>query len=380
MAASFYVGWNVGANDAANCIGTTIGSGIISFRRAVLLMSVCGMAGAVFQGQYVTETIGKGIVICDLQDYASAETRTELRNLEARIAARHDEMSPLPAELTERRKLLKKEIADQIAHNKPADHEENFPGERLPDLAILVALLSAGLFVTLATFSRIPVSTSQAIVGGVMGVGIGMVGFEPGYFQFDVLWRILECWVLCPIMTMILSFVLYFLIRLFLSTRRAVHRWNTTLAFLVLLSAGYVSYSLGMNGVGNAIGPLLSKYPDKAVHLTIFGGIALAVGAITFGRRVTNAVGKRITPLDLPGAVAAQISAASGVYLFSLLGIPVSTSHSIVGAVIGVGLVKGARAVSKRKVAEIAVGWVGSPLCAALFAAVAYALLAGRLF
>ena len=374
------MGWNIGANDAANCIGTSVGSGLIRFRHAVLLMTVCVVAGAVLQGHHVMKTIGKGIVICDPRDFASPDTLDEARRVDEQIAACGEDRSLRHRELIGRKEALVKEIAREIAARKPADHEELFAEQKLPDLAILVALLSAGLFVTLATFSRIPVSTSQAIVGGVFGVGIGMVGFQPGYFQLAVLWKIVGCWVVCPFLTMILSSGTYVLLRVFLRSVSDRHRWNAILAFLVLLSAGYVSYSLGMNDVGNAIGPLLSKYPDRGLFLALFGGVALAVGAVTFGKRVTETVGKRITPIDLHGALAAQVSAASAVYVFSMMGIPVSTSQAIVGAVIGVGLVRGARAMSKRRVAKIAVGWVGSPLCAALFAAVVYALLAGRLF
>ena len=101
----------------------------------------------------------------------------------------------------------------------------------------------------------------------------------------------------------------------------------------------------------------------------------MGVGALTYGRRVTNTVGKSITPLDLPGAFAAQFAAAFGVHIFSILGIPVSTSQAIVGAVIGVGLTKGVRAVSRRKIITIMVGWVLAPSCAAVFAAILYRFL-----
>jgi phosphate/sulfate permease len=136
--------------------------------------------------------------------------------------------------------------AFEAHHGMPADAEfqRHFPDDRLPDRAILVALLSAGLFVTLATFSSIPVSTSQAIVGGVAG------------------------------------------------------------------------------------------------------------------------------------ALAAQLAAGFGVHLFSMAGIPVSTSQAVVGGVIGVGLTKGARAVSVRKISTSFVGWVVTPLCAAVFAALVYRSLA----
>ncbi len=144
------------------------------------------------------------------------------------------------------------------------------------------------------------------------------------------------------------------------------------MAVAVLGSAAYVSYSLGANDVGNAIGPLLNRFPDAGPYLAVLGGVAMATGALTFGERVTKTVGKSITPLDYAGALAAQLSAAVGVHFFSILGIPVSTSQAVVGAVIGVGLTKGAQAVSTRKISTILIGWVVTPACAAVFAAVVY--------
>jgi len=264
LLAAFYVGWNIGANDAANCIGTTVGAQVISYRSAALMMSFFVILGGALQGHHVMKTVGKGIVIAESAVY---ETHNN---------------APVPAEF-----------------------EELFPDGRLPDLAILVALLSAGFFVTLATFSSVPVSTSQAIVGGVAGVGIGIVGLQAAYFKLGVLFKILGAWVISPILSMMLAFVLYHILSLVLRRARAV-LWSSLLRIAVIASAAYVSYSLGANDVGNAIGPLLSKYPDKGLYLAILGGLAMAVGALTFGERVTNTVGKSITPLDYSGALAAQ--------------------------------------------------------------------------
>jgi PiT family inorganic phosphate transporter len=144
----------------------------------------------------------------------------------------------------------------------------------------------------------------------------------------------------------------------------------------VVVSAAYVSFSLGANDVGNAIGPLLAKYPDKGLWLALLGGVAMAVGAFTFGSRVTDTVGKSITSLDYAGALSAQFAAGFGVHLFSMAGIPVSTSQAVVGGVIGVGLTKGVRAVSTKKISRIFIGWVVTPTCAAVFAAVVYRVFA----
>ena len=372
LIAGFYVGWNMGANDAANCIGTTVGAGIISYHRAVLLMSIFALAGAVLQGHHVMKTIGKGIVLCDPSSYASPERIADLektnKQLDSPDAADTDDYH----ELIEKRTRLEAEIDAEIEAGKPAGHEELFPAGRLPDFAIFVALISAGLFVTLATFSSIPVSTSQAIVGGVLGVGLGITGFNSEFFNLGVLTRIFGSWIICPFLTMLLSLVLFYFLRLFLRKIKSGVKMHRTIAFLVVLSSCYVAYSLGMNNVGNAVGPLLCKFPDQGILLAAFCGIALGVGAITFGKRVTATVGKKITPLDPPSALAAQVSAASGLYFFSMMGIPVSTSQAVVGAVIGVGLVRGAKAVSHGKILEIAVGWVASPVFAAIFAAVTF--------
>ena len=333
LAAGFYVGWNIGANDAANCIGTMVGAQIMSFRKAALLMGTFVIIGGVLQGHQVMKTVGKGILITSEESY------------------RESKEDPPPEDLV-----------------------EHFPDGRLPDLAIFVALLSAGLFVTLATFTRVPVSTSQAIVGGVAGVGIGMVGFDGGYFKLGVLWKILSCWAASPVLCLILAFVLYLALGA-LSRRVNVLVWNRVLSVLVVLAACYVSFSLGANDVGNAIGPLLNKFPSHGAWLALLGGGAMAVGALTFGRRVTETVGKSITPLDLGGAFAAQASAAFGVHFFSMLGIPVSTSQAVVGAVIGVGLTKGFNVVSGRSIASIATGWVLAPTCAAVFSCLTYRFL-----
>jgi PiT family inorganic phosphate transporter len=109
--------------------------------------------------------------------------------------------------------------------------------------------------------------------------------------------------------------------------------------------------------------------------LALLGGVALAFGALAFGRGVTETVGKSLTPLDLPGAFAAQMSAAFGVHLFSMVGIPVSTSQSIVGGVLGVGLVHGVRTVSRRKLIEIGSGWVLTPALAGAVSFLLYTII-----
>lgn len=168
LIAGFYVGWNIGANDAANCVGTMVGARVLSFRKAALLMGVFVILGGVLQGHQVMKTVGNGIVITS-----------------------HDQ-SHTP---------LTKPATDRL--------HDHFPDGRLPDVAILVALVSAGLFVTVATFTKVPVSTSQAIVGGVAGVGLGIVGPDADYFRISVLVKIVSCWIISPALSMALAFAVY---------------------------------------------------------------------------------------------------------------------------------------------------------------------------
>jgi PiT family inorganic phosphate transporter len=296
LGAGAYVGWNIGANDTANCIGTTVGCGLIPFRKAALLVAVFAILGAMFQGEHVMKTISKGIVNAEL-DY----------------------------------------------------------------LAVCVALICSGFFVTLATFYRIPTSTSQAIVGGVVGIGLA-VGAEVNFEKFLL---IAESWIICPVLVMILAFSTMHLVTSIL--RKSHSRsllFQHAFGWLAIASACYVAYSMGANNAGNAVGPIanLNIFPPSL--LLFIGGVSIAVGAITFGKKVADTVGKGITPLDIPGAFVAQISSAFGMHLFSLFGIPVSTSSAVVGAVVGVGLVKGARAISKQTIMTILIGWVLTPTLA----------------
>jgi PiT family inorganic phosphate transporter len=304
LSAGAYVGWNIGANDTANCIGTAVGCGLVSFKKAAILVAVFVIIGAMLQGEHVMKTIGKGIVKTDL----------------------------------------------------------NY-------LAVCVALLCSGFFVTLATFYRIPTSTSQAMVGGVAGIGLA-VGADLDYSKLIL---IVESWLVCPILVMALSFILMALVRFVLSqygSRSPI--FQQTFGWLAIISACYVAYSMGANNAGNAVGPIanLNILPPKL--LLLVGGVSIAVGAITYGEKVAYTVGKGITPLDIPSAFVAQISSAFGMHLFSLFGIPVSTSSAIVGAVVGVGLNKSAKSISKQTIVTILIGWALTPTLAGTVSFVLY--------
>jgi PiT family inorganic phosphate transporter len=294
----FYVGWNIGANDTANCVGTSVGSGLLSYRGAIVLVSLFVVTGGLLQGGNVAMTVGKGVVEAEL-----------------------------------------------------------------PQVAVLVALISAGVFVTLATVLKLPVSTTQAIVGAV--AGIGMAAGAP--VNVGKLAEIAQVWVINPFLMALLSYVIYRMATFLMRRVRYVELWDRLMGILVLFSVAYMAFSLGANHVGTTIGPLVNL-GFGGRWLILFGGLAIAAGVLTFSRRVTETLSGSITVLDPLSAFSAQAAAAMGVHLFSILGIPVSTSQAVVGAVVGVGIVKGIRAISRRRVLEILIGWVATPTTAGLLA------------
>ena len=220
------MGWNIGANDTANCIGTTVGCGLLNFRRAVFIVSVFTILGAVLQGHHVMETVGKGIV------------RSELGYL-----------------------------------------------------AVLVALLCSGFFVTLATFFRIPTSTSQAIVGGVLGIGLA----TDAPIDYSKVLIIVESWVLCPVLILIFAFFLLRIVDLLLRDigSRSFMIQNM-LGWLTILASCYLAYSMGANNAGNAMGPIANLGVMPPQLLLIIGGLSIAVGAQTYGKKVSETVGKGV--------------------------------------------------------------------------------------
>lgn len=298
LGAGTYVGWNIGANDTANCIGTALGAGLLTFKRAVILFSIFAILGAVLQGHHVMKTIGEGIV-----------------------------------------------------------------KENLDFTAIFVVLICSGFFVTLATFFRIPTSTSQAMVGSLVGIGLA-AGAKVDYSK---LITIVKSWIISPLLVMLLSFilshVLAFILRRIKTDMLLV---QNVLGWLAILSGCYVAYSIGANNAGSAVGPVANLGIIPPSILLCIGGGAIALGAVTYGKKVTDTVGKGITPLDIPGAFVAQISSAFGMHLFSVLGIPISTSFAIVGAVVGTGLVRGSRTIKKKTLLNILLVWGLTP-CLATF-------------
>jgi len=291
------VGWSIGANDAANSLGTAVGSRVLTLKQAIILIAIFGFLGAFLQGSYVTKTIGKGIVPMDQLD---------------------------------------KDLRIYLA---------------------LVAAFAACAWVVLATYWKIPISTSHSIVGAVAGAGLA-IGAP---VRWKVLLDIFICWIFTPVGAAILGYIFY---RIFknifyrIIPRRFI---RIIMATLIILSGCYVAYSWGANDVANATGVIVGAGILTPKTSIVLGGLAIVLGIMTWGYKVIETIGSEIAHLLPIMAFSVQLASAINVHIYTVFGIPVSTSHSIVGAIFGVGLVKGIRVLNLRIMREIIICWIATP-------------------
>lgn len=304
----FFVAWNLGANDTANCVGVAVGGRILSYRRAIAIVILFVLLGAVLEGWKNMTTVGTGIII------------------------------PGPGGVN--------------------------PLSEIP-LATIAALIAAGLWVLIATTRGLPVSTSQSMIGAIIGAGLLITIMQPALgasVQYSKLGAIGISWMLNPLIAALLAFTIFKIISPLLRRIKNIVLLNRVLAILVIVAAAYSAYTLGANDVGTSTGVMYGFFGGAPQTIALFGAVALAVGVIMFSRRVMHTVGAGITRLDPMTAFAAQFGAALTVWSFVQFGMPVSTSQAIIGAVAGAGLVKGAATVSKRKLGHIGIAWVLTPV------------------
>jgi PiT family inorganic phosphate transporter len=294
---SIGVGWSIGANDAANSLGTAVGSRAITLRQGIVLIAIFGFLGAWLQGSYVTHTIGKGIVPIDQLD---------------------------------------KHLAMYVA---------------------LVACFAAAAWVILATYWKMPISTSHSIVGAVAGAGLA-IGAP---VKWKVLIDIFICWIFTPVGAAILGYVFFRILKNVLPRIIPRRYYRFVLGSLIIISGCYVAYSWGANDVANSIGVITGAGIMPGRDAVMLGGLAIVLGIVTWGYKVIETIGSEITNLLPIMAFAAQLASAINVHIYTVFGIPVSTSHSIVGAIFGVGLVKGLKVVNLRIMREIITCWIATP-------------------
>ena len=436
----FYMAWSVGANDVANAMGTSVGSGALTLKRAVILAAILEFSGAFFVGSHVSETVRKGIV--DTQSF----------------------------------------------NDQPM----------LLAYGMLAAMLAAAAWLQFASYYGWPISTTHSIVGAIIGFGVVVGGTSA--VHWEKVGAIVSSWVISPLLSGTIAFFLFSFIRrkvfdsatpvlkakqltpylvffvfsilslvmvfkglknlhldlpltqaLFMAVgiglvaavvshfllknvqevpdeaetlppswslciglgradknlKKALESSSADMqpelkdilervgrmkaevqqktdsemeavsyqkverifVYLQILSAGFVAFAHGANDVANAIGPLaavinivqtgaVSMKSAVPTWVLALGGIGIIVGLATWGWRGIETVGKRITDLTPSRGFSAEFSAAITIVLASKLGIPISTTHTLVGAVLGVGMARGLEALNLRTVRDIVISWV----------------------
>ena len=314
-----FLGWSLGANDAANVFGTAVGTRMVSFKTAAIVCSIFVILGSVISGAGTTETIGKLGAINAL------------------------------------------------------------PGA-------FACCVAAGLSVYLMTKFGLPVSTTQAIVGAIIGWNL-FTGSETNY---KVLTTILATWVLCPILAGLIAIGIFLAVKkIIVNSKIHILRLDAYTRIALLLAGAFGAYSLGANNIANVMGVFINISPFTDINIASFfvfssvqqlfllGGLAIAFGVFTYSKKVMFTVGADLLKLSPLSAFVVVLSHSIVLFLFASQGIssfltslnlpslplvPVSSSQAIVGGVIGVGLLKGGKEVKWSVAGKISIGWIVLPL------------------
>ena len=226
---------------------------------------------------------------------------------------------------------------------------------------VFICSLASGLTVTFMTILSLPVSTSQAIVGGIFGVALAS-GQAVDLASFG---KLVICWIGTPIGGFFIAMIVYWIARLILQSQKLnFFELDWLLRWGLILSGIYGSYALGANNVANVTGIYVGAGVLSVEQASLIGGLSIAAGVMTFSRNVMMTVGKGLIPLNGVGAFVAVLSHAIVVHLYAQIGVPVSTSQAIVGAVMGVGVVL-QRKMDLQKLFRILQAWVMTPVVSA---------------
>lgn len=329
-----YLAWGMGANDCANVFGPHVGSNLLKYRTCVIIFCVFVVIGSVGYGQSM--------------------------------------------------------VTDAAAVMPKKDVIKSISSWQLVNLAVLVTL-SAGLAVNIATALGIPTSTSQGSIGAFFGLSIalgiqgGNLSGLPPWYDFG---KMVVSWVISPFFASFTGFVLQKygsrLADKFVTNEK---NFNRIITALLVIAGIYGAFILGASHAGIAVAPFYTAGIFTPLQNVLglgisakawaagFGGLAIALGAATYAHKVVYSVGTQITALDPFSAFSSVVAMSICVNLFKDLGVPVSSSQAIVGAVAGVGLTRGTQAVSYEKLRNIAIGWVATPLFPAIVTGSVYGIL-----
>ena len=224
--------------------------------------------------------------------------------------------------------------------------------------------LAGGITMTVMTIFGIPASCSQAIIGAVLGAGI-----LSSTADFSKLYKIVACWVFTPICALFTAYLLHRILGFVINkTITSLTKRSLLYSAGIIVAGCYGSYTLGANNVANVTGIYVGSGVLLAEVAALIGGLSIALGVLAYSRKVMETVGKGLVPLDPFSALVAVLAEALSLHLFTQIGVPVSSSQAIVGAVVGVGLVGDVQTVSVKMLARIGAGWIMTPVSGGVLA------------
>ena len=224
----------------------------------------------------------------------------------------------------------------------------------------VITSVAAAVTVTIMTIMALPVSTSQSVVGAILGMGI-----LNNQLNFSGFGKVVLCWVGTPVGAAIIAVVLYRGMG-FVYNRVPMTLFNSDrfLRFGLILSASYGAYALGANNVANVTGVFVGAGMISVLSAAIIGGASIALGILTFSRPVMETVGKKIVTLEPFSALVVSLALAMTIHLYTLVGVPVSSSQAVIGGVLGIGIVKGVNTVDVSVLKRIFLAWIFTPVVA----------------
>lgn len=237
---------------------------------------------------------------------------------------------------------------------------------------MIIALLSAGICVTIASFHGLPLSTMQAITGAIAGAGLtsSFVSVSDAMvINWSLFSNIIIAWLAAPFLAALISYFFHIIFKIFFMHVKDIARINNILAFSVALAGASISFMVGSIAGGTLAGSTLPVYHIATPILLIYIGLGISIGTLTFSWRIVKIVGGKITELEPLTAFCAQLGAILTIIFFIVIlpllhfpALPVSCSQSVVGGVIGVGLAKGVYKMDIKQIGRIIMGWALIPI------------------
>ncbi len=293
------LGWSLGANDAANVFGTAVTTRVIKYKIAVTLTAIFVIIGALVNGSAGVE---------NLSDYA-------------------------------------------------------FQSNVVSAQAAFLVMLAAGATVTAMTILTLPVSTSQCVIGSIIGWGAAF-----GVVDLSRTSGFISAWIITPLGAGIICFILCSIAQKYIYKKISkLAAYDIVIKIGFYVAGIFSAYSLGANNVANVTAVYAGHLGILSVTgASLVGGITIALGVLTFSKRVMFTVGSKITDLSPLLGFLVTFSCALTVFLYALIGIPVSSSQAVVGAVIGAGMINGVNNVDFKILRNIFAAWFGTPTIAGI--------------